>query len=73
MTGGQLEMYRDVEAITDDYKSYIDTDLKTLHPEDRIKFCRDVATRLNDRAVEQEEINDRDGVPERPRDIEGSN
>jgi hypothetical protein len=60
--------YADLKKYKETYEEYMDADITRLHPEDAVEFCRHVATHATKKADEQAAINDRIGVPERPRE-----
>lgn len=52
----------------DEIKKVIDGNTEDLHPTDKAEALRELETFSGKRAAQQEEFNDKQGVPERPID-----
>jgi len=57
--------YDDKEERLARAKQHVDCCVGALHPTDRAEALREIEQHAGKRAAEQEETNDRDGVPER--------
>ena len=61
-----MSEFRDKDAALGNSLCGIDDALCGLHPDDKVEVYRTIVTRVGEAADRQAEVNERDGVPERP-------
>ena len=62
--------FQDKDRALDSVRRSINIDLEGLHPVDKVDVCHTIEKEAGEAATRQAEMNDRDGVPERPEDRE---
>ncbi len=63
-----MNEFRDKDEALDSARYGIEIELLKLHPVDKVYAYRAIEKEAGEAAVVQEETNDREGVPEHPKD-----